>query len=216
MKLSEGIELYVERKRMDGLAFAKGSANLFSFCRQVGNLPLDEIRVQHFLTFLDGPRTSLPTWRGKHSLLKHFFEFCVSRGVMPVLLIPPPRPPRPSTFVPYIYTRPEIHKLLTSARVSQRYDTCAIDAQTIRTILITLYSTGALVGEILNLSCADVDIKAAVITIRSNRYTRSRCIPVSSDLRNVLQTYADFRHKKGSQAAICLLQGQINPFLPEI
>lgn len=196
MNLSEGIDAYVERKRSGGVSFHKGALNLSSFRRHIGDQPLDQITTQHVLTFLNGPRTSTPTWRGKHGLLRHFFEFWISRGEMPLLLLPPPRSPSPPTFHPYIYTKEEIHRLLTSARIGQRYEKCALDAQTLRTILLTLYATGALVGEVLNLSCEDVDLKRAVITIRSNRFSRSRRLPIGRDLRDVLMTYLKSRRGK--------------------
>jgi site-specific recombinase XerD len=185
----------VGRKRSDGLTFDRAASNLRSFCNYVNDLPLDFITTQHVLAFLNGPHTSTTTWRGKHSLLRHFFEFWMSRGEMPLLLLPVLRPPNPQIFVPYVYTKAEIHTLLTAVRICQKYDECAIDAQTMRTFLLTLYATGALLSEILALQYEDVDLKRAVITIRSNRFSRSRRIPVSQDLREVLRTYMKSRHR---------------------
>lgn len=196
MRLSEGIELYVGRKRSCGLTFESGASNLRSFCNYVDDLPLEFVTTQHVLAFLNGPHTSTTTWRGKHSLLRHFFEFWMSRGEMPLLLLPESRPPTPRTFVPYVYTKAEIHTLLTAVRICQKYDECAIDARTMRTFLLTLYATGALLNEILGLQYEDVDLKRAIITIRSNRFSRSRRIPVSPDLREVLRIYMKSRHRE--------------------
>jgi integrase/recombinase XerD len=105
-------------------------------------------------------------------------------------------PSQPSNIPAYIYTKEEIHRLLTSARIGQKCKECAIDAQTLRTILLALYATGALVSEVLNLSCEDVDLKRAVITIRSNRFGRSRRLPIGRDLCDVLMTYLKSRRGK--------------------
>jgi integrase/recombinase XerD len=197
MNLSEGIELYVGRKRAGGRFFNKGASDLTRFCRRVGDRPLDSITTQNVLAFLDGPRTSTTTWIKKRNLLRHFFEFWNSRGAMPLLLLPPPRPPDPRTFIPYIYTKAEVHTLLISAKISQGYDECVFDVQTFRTILLTLYATGALVGEVLNLLCEDIDLKRSAIKIRSNRFGRSRRIPISHDLRDALRSFLNFRRRTG-------------------
>jgi integrase/recombinase XerD len=130
VRLLEGVETYVERKRSGGLSYDKATSNLRGFSRQMGDVPLDRVTVQHVRDFLEGPRTSTTTWRKKHGILKHFFEFWASRGAMPLFLMPPIRPPCRQTFVPYIYTRAEIHTLLTAVRVSQSPVWCKIDAQT--------------------------------------------------------------------------------------
>jgi integrase/recombinase XerD len=200
MNLSNGIEVYVQRKRTDGRQFNKGASNLLEFYRHVGDKPpLNNITTQHVQAYLDGPRTSTPTWRAKHSLLRHFFEFWNARGAMPLLLLPQQRPPDPPTFIPYIYTKAEIHALLISVRTSQGDDNCAFDAQTFRTFLLTLYATGALVGEVLNLLCEDVDLQASAIKIRSNRFGRSRRIPISHDLRDILRSFLNSRRRKSGK-----------------
>jgi hypothetical protein len=114
MNLSRGIEQFVDRKRARGLAYERPSESLDQFCRHVGDLPLSKVRTRHVLTFLDGPRTSNVTWRSKYSLLKGFFEYWASRGEDLALRMPPPKPPVQRTFVPHIYTREDIRKLLVA------------------------------------------------------------------------------------------------------
>ena len=196
MRLLEGVETYVCRKRSGGLSYDKPASNLHGFTKQVGDVPLDRVTVQHVLDFLAGPRTSTTTWRKKHSILKHFFEFWASRGAMPPFLMPPIRPPCRQTFVPYIYTRAEIHTLLATVRVSQKPSWCKIDAPTFRTLLLTLYGTGALTGEILRLSREDVALNKGLVTIRGNRFGRSRCIPIGCDLREILRIYLNSKRRR--------------------
>jgi integrase/recombinase XerD len=99
------------------------------------------------------------------------------------------RPPAPQTFVPYIYTQNEVRVLLRTAHVSQKLDICMIDATTLRTFLVFLYATGALVGEALRLLREDVDLKEGTIKIRGTRFGRSRCIPVGPDLQVKLRRH---------------------------
>lgn len=61
MNLLEGIQVYIEAKRSEGALWAKGAQNLLSFHLQVGDFPLERIRTNHVVTFLDGPLTSPAT-----------------------------------------------------------------------------------------------------------------------------------------------------------
>jgi integrase/recombinase XerD len=196
VKLSEAISIYVEHKHRAGISFQKGKRRLLSFCKYVGDPALSQITAQDVLTFLDRPNTSLLARPSKHGLFRHFVEFWVSRQEMPPILLPKPYAGARSTFVPYIYTKEEIHRLLIFAGKNQRCAKCAIDGQTLRTILLTLYATGAIVSEVLNLSYEDVNLKSSVITIRSNRFGRYRRLPIAHDLRNVLLKYWDWRSRR--------------------
>lgn len=56
----------------------------------------------------------------------------------------------------------------------------------------------ALVGEVLRLLIEDVDLKKGVVTIRRNRYNRSRSIPIGPDLMNVLKDYLGSRRRQNA------------------
>lgn len=68
MTLSFAIREYVQRKRKEGHRFDKGEQTLILFLRRVGDCALERVKTRQILEFLDGPRTSTVTWRGKHSL----------------------------------------------------------------------------------------------------------------------------------------------------
>ena len=157
MKLLQGVQTYVDGKRVGGAAYAKGIQGLTSFCRHAGDVSLSSITEQQVTSFLDRPRTSAVTWRLKYNLLRNFFLFWVARDAVPALPMPPPRPPLVTTFVPYIYSRTEIRLLLSTVRSSQKRNACKTDARTLRTLLLFLYGTGALVGEARRLLREDVD-----------------------------------------------------------
>jgi integrase/recombinase XerD len=200
MELVEAVETYVERKRSLGVTFEKSAQNLRSFSKRVGDVPLETITPGQMLAFLNGPRSSTVTWRVKYNLLKHFFEYWAARGMLHALPMPVVRPPVPRTFVPYIYTRNEVRILLRTARASQRLATCGIDSVTLRTFLVFLYATGALVGEALGLLREDVDLKKGAITIRGSRFNRSRTIPIAPDLQTKLRRYAT---RLGRKRTLC-------------
>lgn len=196
MKIMLAVTVYVEQKRVNGIAFDKAKSNLLSFCKQVGDRTLEAVTTHDILTYLDGPLTSTVTWRGKHSLLRHFFEYWDARGFGALPLMPPSRPLVRQTFTPYIYTRAEIRALLKATAPCQAQKACAIDAQTLRALIIVLYGTGALVGQVIALQRKDVDFRRSLITFRSGRFNRTRSIPIGKDLWAVLRKHLGNKRAK--------------------
>ena len=162
----------------------------------MGNVSLESITAREVLTFLDGPKTSPGTWMAKYRLLRGFFDFWLARGEIGALPMPVERRERQRPFVPYIYTHSEIQILLKTVRRCQKAVRCGIAPSTLRTVLIFIYATGALVGEALRLLIEDVDLKKGSVTIRRNRYNRSRTIPIGPDLTNVLREYLVSRQRQ--------------------
>ena len=195
MILSEAIDRYVRRRQACGFAFAAGRKILDSFCNRVGNPPLDCASARDVQAFLDGPRTSGTTWRAKYGLLKHFFEFWHLEEAVSRVPLPLPRPRERRTFTPYIFTRVEIHSLLTATSQCQKLRACEMDAATFRCFLLTLYGTGALVGELLNLRVGDISFRRRKIVLNGNRVIESRTIPVCPDLLKALKIFAALKHK---------------------
>jgi integrase/recombinase XerD len=189
--LFETIRTYVDRKRSFGLLYETPARNLISFAKQVGDIPLSSVTPRQISSFLDGPHTSTSTWRAKFNLLKNFFEYWAARGELQMLPMPKIRPPATGTFVPHIYSRAELRRLLDGTRISQGREACRVDSATFRAFLLFLYATGALVGEALRLSQEDVDLKYACVRIRGTRFNRVRRIPIGPDLHDRLRRYLD-------------------------
>jgi integrase/recombinase XerD len=195
MKLQEGVQVYVDGKRVGGAVYAKGIQTLSAFCRHAGNVELSRITERKVVSFLNGPRTSATTWHGKYNLLRNFFLFWLARNAISAVPMPPQRPSVVTTFVPYIYSRTEIRLLLSTVRFSQQKSGCKIDARTLRTFLLFLYGTGASVGEARGLLREDIDFKRRTIILRSNRFGRSREIPIGPDLYKVLRSHHTTNHR---------------------
>lgn len=194
MRLSEAISAYVQHKRVDGLSFLAPGDDLVSFCKHVGDLPLDKVTSEHVLRYLDGART-VNTKRRKHSLLQRFFDYWSRRRQMPHLVLPAPPPSEHRTFTPFVFSRSEIHLLLEETAICQKRRNCLIDAHTLRMLVLTLYATGALCGEILSLRRRDIAFKESRIKIHRTNPARSRCIPIQRDLRNELKAFLWLRHR---------------------
>lgn len=199
MNLTEAIESYIERKRSQGLEFGKAAQNLVAFGRHIGSVSLERVTAREVLAFLNGPKTSPATWEKKYGLLRGFFEFWSARGEIQNLPLPAKQKATPRSFFPHIYTHTEIRALLNATHRSQKQVWCNIAPLTLRTVLIFLYGTGALVGEAIRLLVDDVDLKKSAITIRGNRFNRSRTIPIGPDLRGALEKYLASRQRQDTK-----------------
>jgi integrase/recombinase XerD len=194
MKINEAVQIYVEQKRLTGVDFTQGFRSLRSFSVASGNIALADVNESHVTSYLNGPLTSTVTWRNKYGLLKHFFLYWTARDEVSIPPLPLPRAAVAQTFIPYIYSRAEVRRLLSAVNVSQQNEACKIDPKTFRTLLTFLYATGALVGEGRRLQRKDVDLRRKRISIRSSRTNRSRNIPIGRDLCSVLKRYQDVKH----------------------
>lgn len=194
MKLAQAIELYVQRKRDGGSKFHSPEMVLRGFLRKVGDVSLTQIALTQVKGFLDGPKTSAPTWRNKHGELRRFFEYWLRRGEVESLPIPRYVPKCSQIFIPYIYSRSELQRLLNATPLTQpAKGRCVMTPQTFRALILFLYGTGLRLGGALRLQCADVNFGENVITVRGTKFYKSRLVPVGFDVQKLL-----FEHLQSS------------------
>ena len=181
------------------MSFSKGHITFRAFSRTVGNLPLCQIKVHHVLQFLNRPQTSAAAFRRKHSLLRHFFEYWAAHGEIAALPMPANRPPQRSNFLPYIFTREELRRLLRLTPLSKT-SSDKIHHKTLRATLLTLYATGATVSEVTRLVNEDVDLRNGFVRFSGSLLKAGRRIPIGRDLVRVAQQYVDWQKRIGAQS----------------
>jgi integrase/recombinase XerD len=76
-------------------------------------------------------------------------------------LLPKSVPKLSHRFVPYIFSRAELKRLLHTAEPCFANHRCRVDAVAYRTLLLLLYGAGLRIGEAVSLTLADVDLDAA-------------------------------------------------------
>jgi len=193
MKFDESIDAYVRHKNAMGVEFDTGKKYLIALAQRVGTLELDRVDAKHVAAFLDASEVQAATWRMKYYVLLNFFDFWAARNEIPYLSFPPIKPRVRNSFVPYIFSRSEVRALV---RIPSGKIETNLDPITMRTFLLFLYATGAMAGEAWNLSVHDIDMKNRMVTIKNRCITRSRKIPMSNDLCEVLRKYFAWRLKK--------------------
>jgi integrase/recombinase XerD len=201
MKLHKGIEVYIEARQSEGVPWLKGAQNLRSLYRYVGDLPLNRIRVNQIESFLDGPLTEAATWYNKYCVLHQFFCYWKARSEIYRLPLPPPRRFPVQTFIPYVYSRTELRRLLVSAGMTQQDRNAVIGARTFRTLLLFLYGTGAGLSEAVQLERGDIDFRRRRITFCTSVARCAREIPIGSDLYDILLKYHRMHYQKEARKA---------------
>jgi site-specific recombinase XerD len=193
--MSDGIACYVAQKNAYGIRFETGRNYLTSLTRFLGDRELNSVTVDRVMAYLDHSKAESHTWHMKYAVFARFFEFWATRGEMAYLIFPPPKPKVRCQFVPYIYSRSDLRALLRATDTGRKSH-ITIDDVTMRTLLLFLYATGALLGEALGLQIEDVNLKDRTVTIRSWVATRTRRIPICDDLCDILHRYLLWRSKR--------------------
>lgn len=123
-----------------------------------------------------------------------FYQYASTRGYVDQIPLPKVLPKRPPPFIPYIYSKEELRRLLDAALCYQK-NKSYVDPYMIRTILLLLYSTGLRVHEALSLRLIDIELKQNLITVRNSKFYTSRLIPISDQLKQILTQYLIWRAK---------------------
>ena len=186
MNIDELVTHYLAFRRTLGEKCNTNASILQAFCQAIGTTTaMAGIGAEVVVAFLSGSGLVTSGWFNKYQALKGFFRFAISRGHLTEAPLPKVLPKPPPPFVPYIYTRDEIRRLLDAIPSSQDYRTL-IELDTLRAILLLLYGAGLRVGEALNLSIADADLPNALLTIRDTKFFKSRLVPIGQPLVGVL------------------------------
>jgi integrase/recombinase XerD len=192
MKLTEAVAAYVAYKQSLGMRFATEARTLKSFYRTLGDIDIREVDADRVYTFLAGKGPITAFWHRKLSALRGFYRFAIARSYTNSSPLPLTVPREPRTFVPYIYSREEIRRLLAATADRER---CNLSSLTCRTLLLLLYGTGLRIGEAVGLNLADVDLDSGILCIRESKFYRTRLVPIGPDLTSVLVQYAAERNK---------------------
>lgn len=100
-------------------------------------------------------------------------------------------PVKESVFVPYIFSRQEVLVVLQAAT---HHEGRSMWGAMLRALILVLYCTGMRLGEAVRLCMEDVDLRRAVLTIRSSK-GRSRILAIRDDLVAELRQYLRCREE---------------------
>ena len=195
MKLAQVVAAYVTHRQAMGMRLHTEARTLRSFCRASGDVTMREITADQLLAFLAGTGPVTRYWERKHSALSGLYRFAVARGYADDSPLPRTVPRPQQAFVPYIYSREELRRLLDAVAAND-HPRCRIATDTYRTMLLLLYGTGLRISEALALTMADVDLDAGVVCIRMSKFYKSRLVPIGNDLLQILAPHVANRRQQ--------------------
>lgn len=147
------------------------------FARHFGQSPdrLGPSEIREFQIFLVETRKS--SWALLNQTvcaLRFFYKFCLDKPWM-IEHIPFAKQEKK---LPVVLSRQEVARLLAVVRNLKH-----------RTLLVTIYSTGVRLAEVLALQVADIDSSRMLLRVRQGKGRRDRYVPLPETLLEQLRTY---------------------------
>jgi site-specific recombinase XerD len=139
MKLRTALAQYLRLKQSLGFRFHAESVILRAFARAMGPIDLGRVTPVRVRRYLDGQGPLTRFWERKRVTLRGFYRFTLARGLVRRSPVPAAAPKLPQRFVPYIYSREELQRLLAAIPTEPL---AGLSAWTLRTLLLLLYGAG--------------------------------------------------------------------------
>ena len=143
MKLRTALAQYLRLKQSLGFRFHAESVILRAFARAMGPIDLGRVTPVRVRRYLDGQGPLTRFWERKWVTLRGFYRFTLARGLVRRSPVPAVAPKLPQRFVPYIYLREELQRLLAAIPTEPL---AGLSASTLRTLLLLLYGAGEAMG----------------------------------------------------------------------
>lgn len=173
--------------------FQSDAVILKAFGRSVGAQALHRIGRRQVKSYLDGAGSVTTFWHRKWTSLRGFYRFALARrwvGQSPL----PTTPPKVSApFVPYIFSRAELKRLLTGN--GRGTSAQPVPEASLRMLLSLLYGAGLRLSEALRLEFADVDWETGVLTIRDTKFFKTRWVPLAPALADRLRHHLRYQRR---------------------
>jgi integrase/recombinase XerD len=193
MNLQQLIQQYLSYRETLGWRPRSNGGNLGGFGRFIGaDVDIADVRPEQVTGFLigDGPVTL--SWHHKYGALRLFYRWAIDRGFVDQSPLPAIVPRRPSAFVPYIFSRDDLRRILEAFD-----DICSprslLEPVTARTMVLILYGAGLRRQEAINLDRTDIDWIDSLLTIRHTKFLKTRVVPFGPQLGRALTVYSRTR-----------------------
>jgi len=194
MRLSALAAQYVAYKQSMGMRFHTEDRTLRSFCRAMGDIALAEVAADHVRVYIAGTGPITRFWHRKHEVLRGFYRFAMARGYAASSPLPKMLP-KPPHFVPHIFSREELQRLLDATAYCEN-PRSKLQPYTCRMLILLLYAAGLRISEALSLRLTDVDLTVGVLTILESKFYKTRLVPMGPTLTGAVGEYAAQRAKE--------------------
>lgn len=195
--LRQAVQEYLSLRRALGFKLHHAGKALHDFATFMEQHRVSYVTQELALAWAQQPSNVQPAhWAQRLSFVRGFARH--RSATDPRTQIPPPGllPFQAKRARPYLYSDAEIRRLLSAAlKMPCRYDRGALRPWTYHALFGLLSVAGLRVGEARNLQLQDVDLKAAVLTIRGTKLGKSRLVPLHDSTGKVLADYIARRNR---------------------
>jgi integrase/recombinase XerD len=202
--LRKAVREYIDLRRNLGFKLREAGRGLIDFVRFLERHHASHITQALALAWAQQPTHVQPAqWAQRLSFVRGFARY--RSATDPRTQIPPPGllPFQPKRARPYLYSEEEIRSLLRAARqMPYRYERDQLRPWIYYCLFGLLNVSGLRIGEARNLELQDVDLKAAVLTIRGAKFGKTRLVPVHASTCKVLANYIARRQRHWAGRAV--------------
>jgi integrase/recombinase XerD len=202
--LQQAVQEYVRMRRDLGFKLHDASKALLDFARFMAQHRASYITQSLALAWAQQPSHAQPAhWAQRLSFVRGFAQHRSAtdpRTQIPAKGLLPFRPKRAR---PYLYSDSEIRGLLSAALTMPcHYERGKLRPWIYHCLLGLLSVSGLRVSEARNLEVQDVDLKAAVLTIRGAKFGKTRLVPLHHSTCHVLAEYISRRNRHWRQRPV--------------
>jgi integrase/recombinase XerD len=189
--LRQALQEYLSLRRGLGFKLQKAGKALLDFVKFMQQRRSSYITQALALAWAQQPLELHPaSWAQRLSFVRGFARY--RSATDPRTQVPPQGllPFKPTRARPYLYSDDEVRRLLDAAlKMPCFYKYCALRSWTYYCLFGLLSVSGLRLGEARNLELRDVDLDAAVLTIRGTKFGKSRLVPLHTSTCKVLTDY---------------------------
>jgi integrase/recombinase XerD len=202
--LRQAVQEYLCMRRDLGFKLREAGKGLLDFVSFMKRRRVSYITQSLALAWAQQPSHTQPAhWAQRLSFVRGFAQYrsaTDSRTQIPAKSLLPFRPRRAR---PYLYSDGEIRGLLSAALAMPcHYERVKLRPWIYYCLLGLLSVTGLRVSEARNLEVQDVDLKAAVLTIRGTKFGKTRLVPLHRSTCRVLADYITRRNRLWKQRPV--------------
>ena len=188
---------FFEYKRLCGFKYDRSDSVLYQFDSYYKSLNINELKlsrdiIEPFLYLKEGGRIKTICW--KATVLRQFGEYVVRNSILNTIYkIPTICTKGETEFVPYIYSKEQLVDIVSyiSNYIAPTggFGLHPNTINAVSTVFKILISTGARIGEVLNLHLKDVYFDDDLFVVLEAKNDNQRLVPFSKTLKEELLNY---------------------------
>jgi integrase/recombinase XerD len=195
--LRQAVQEYLDMRRSLGFKLKEAGKGLLDFVTFMERRRASYITQALALAWAQQPANAQPAhWAQRLSFVRGFARHRSATDPRTQIPLPGLLPFQPKRARPYLYSNDEIRQLLDAAlQMTYRYERGQLRPWTFHCLFGLLSVSGMRLGEARNLELGDVDLAAAVLTIRDTKFGKSRLVPLHASTCKVLADYLARRQR---------------------